>query len=106
MSRSSRYPEEIRQRAVRMVFEWREEHGDPRGGCAQVARQLGLNKETLRNWVNQAAVDEGQRPGRSSDDAAYIAQLERDNRELRRSNEILKAASAFFARELDPRPPR
>ncbi len=106
MPASSKYPEEIRHRAVRMVFEWRQERGDPRGGCAQVARQLGINKETLRNWVNHAAIDEGRSPGRSSDDAAYIAQLERDNRELKRSNEILRSAAAFFARELDPRPPR
>jgi transposase len=71
-----------------------------------VARQLGVHRETLRLWVRQAEVDGGQRPGTSSEDARRIAGLERENRELRRANEILKAASAYFARELDPRLPR
>jgi transposase len=71
-----------------------------------VARQLGVHRETLRLWVRQAEVDGGQRPGTSSEDARRIAELERENRELRRANEILKAASAYFARELDPRLPR
>jgi transposase len=65
-----------------------------------------VNRETLRNWVRQAEVDSGHRPGTSTEDAQRIADLERENRELRRANEILKAASAFFARELDPRLPR
>jgi transposase len=73
---------------------------------ARVAGQLGINKETLRNWVNQAGVDDGRRPGVTTHDQRRIAELEREVRELRRANEILKAASAFFARELDPRPPR
>jgi len=105
MGRPRKYPEEMRQRAVRMVLEWRREMGQPRGGVAHIAGQLGINKETLRNWVNQAEVDQGGRPGRSSDERAYVAQLERENRELRRANEILKSASAFFAAELD-RPQR
>jgi transposase len=71
-----------------------------------VARQLGIHRETLRLWVRQAQVDSGQRPGTSSEDARRIAELEREVRELRRANEILKAASAYFARELDPRLPR
>jgi len=71
-----------------------------------VADQLGVNRETLRTWVNQAEVDSGTRPGTSSADAQRIAELERENRELKRANEILRAASAFFARELDPRLPK
>ena len=65
-------------------------------------RQLGINTETLRNWVNKAEVDSGQRPGMTSEDKKRISELERENRELRRANEILKAASAYFARELTP----
>jgi len=105
MAAPRRYPDEIRQRAVRMVQEWRRERHVTSGGVNQVARQLGLNKETLRNWVRQAEVDSGQRPGTTTDDRARIAELEREVRELRRANEILKSASAFFAAELD-RPPR
>jgi transposase len=66
---------------------------------------LGINPETLRNWVTQAEIDEGHRPGTTTDDAARLAELERENRELRRANAILKSASAFFAAELD-RPQR
>ena len=73
---------------------------------ARVGERLGINPETLRNWVEKAEVDSGQRPGTTTDDRKRIAELERENRELRRANEILKAASAYFARELDPRFPR
>ena len=88
-----------------MVFQVRRESGQRQGAIAIVADKLGVNRETLRNWIRQAEVDDGQRPGMSTVDAQRIAELERENRELRRANEILKAASAF-ARELDPRPPR
>jgi transposase len=100
------HPAELRERAVRMVFEVRAETGNPRGSIARVAERLGVNKETLRNWVAQAEVDEGQRPGTTTEDRKRIAELEREVRELRRANEILKAASAYFARELDPQRPR
>jgi transposase len=91
-----------------MVLQIQRESGDrPRSGAiAGVAAKLGINRETLRNWVRQAEVDAGQRSGTSTEDAQRIAELERENRELRRANEILKAASAFFAKELDPRLPR
>ena len=89
-----------------MVFELRAESGNPRGSIARVGERLGLNPETLRNWVERAEIDGGQRPGTTTDDKKRIAELERENRELRRANEILKAASAYFARELDPRFPR
>jgi transposase len=101
-----KYPDEVRERAVRMVFQIREESGQQQGAVARVADRLGINRETLRNWVKQAEIDGGQRPGTSTADAQRIAELERENRELRRANEILKAASAFFARELDPRLPK
>lgn len=78
------------------------DRGDQRfGAITRIARQLGVGPESLRKWVRQAEVDRGQRPGTSSEDARRITELERDNRELRRANEILKSASAFFAAELD-----
>ena len=100
------HPDELRERAVKMVFEVRAETGNARGAIARVGKQLGINTETLRNWVNKAEVDSGQRPGTTTEDRKRIAELEREVRELRRANEILKAASAYFARELDPRYPR
>jgi len=106
MGRPRRYPDEFRERAVRLVREWREARGVTVGGFRPVAQQLGMSGETLRNWVNQADTDAGRRPGITSDDKTRILQLEREVRELKRANEILKTASAFFARELDPRPPR
>ena len=101
-----KYSEEIKDRAVRMVFQVRRESGQRQGAVAAVAAKLGVNRETLRNWIRQAEIDGGQRPGISTADAQRIAELEREVRELRRANDILKAASAFFARELDPRLPR
>jgi transposase len=89
-----------------MVFELRAETGNARGSIARVGQRLGINTETLRNWVNKAEVDSGERPGTATHDKKRIAELEREVRELRRANGILKAASAYFARELDPRNPR
>ena len=94
------HPAELRERAVQMVFELRAETGNARGSIARVGHRLGINTETLRNWVNKAEVDSGQRPGTTTEDKKRIAELEREIRELRRANEILKAASAYFAREL------
>jgi transposase len=101
-----RYPPELRERAVRMVFEEMEESGSRFGVIPRVARRLGIGVESVRLWVRQAEIDGGQRGGLSTAEKERVAELERENRELRRANEILKAASAFFARELDPRPPR
>jgi transposase len=101
-----RYPPELRERAVRMVLETIEQTGERFGVITRVARQLGIGSESLRGWVRQAEVDGGHRPGVTSEERRRIAELEREVRELRRANEILKAASAFFARELDPRPPK
>jgi transposase len=89
-----------------MVFELRAESGESRGSLARVGERLGINPETLRNWVERAEIDSGHRPGTTTDDKKRITELERENRELRRANESLKAASAYFARELDPRYPR
>jgi transposase len=85
-----------------MVLEIREQDGKGRGELARVGRQLGIHPEALRGWVRQAEIDGGTRPGMTSEDSRRIAELEREVRELRRANEILKAASAYFARELDP----
>jgi transposase len=101
-----RYPPELRERAVRMVQETIEQTGERFGAIIRVARQLGVGSESLRTWVRQAEVDGGRRPGVTSEERQRIAELEREVRELRRTNEILKAASAFFARELDPRLPK
>lgn len=104
MAPPRKYSSELRERGVRMVFELREQTGERTGTIGRVADQLGVHREALRTWVRQAEVDGGKRPGMSTSDAARIAELERENRELRRANEVLKA-SAFFARELDPKPP-
>jgi transposase len=106
MAAPRKYSEEIRDRAVRMVFQIRRESGQRQGAVAVVAAKLGVNRESLRNWVRQAEVDSGARAGTSTGDAQRIAELEREVRELRRANEILKAASAFFAQQIDPRLPR
>ncbi len=104
--RPQKYPDELRERAVRMVLEIRRETGERTGVVTRVARELGVGAESLRGWVNQAEVDSGRRAGTSSVDAQRIAELEREVRELRRANDILKAASIFFATELDGRPRR
>jgi transposase len=101
-----KYSDELRERAVRLVFQIRRETGRTQGVIPEVARKLGIGDQSLRTWVKQAEIDNNERPGTSTTDAQRIAELERENRELRRANDILKAASAFFARELDPRPPR
>jgi transposase len=103
---SRRYPPELKQRAVRMVTEVRADHESDWAAMAQVAELLGVGTaETVRKWCRQAEVDAGSRPGLTSEEAAEIKRLKRENAELRRANAILKAASTFFAAELD-RPPR
>src|SRR5256886_6605849 len=106
MAAQRKYPEELRERAVKMVLEVREREGKGHGEIARIARQLGIHPEALRTWIRQAEIDGGRRPGTTTDDKQRISELEREVRELRRANEILKAASAYFARELDPRLPR
>ncbi len=92
-----KYPDELRKPATRMAVEARRNPATRAGALARIGEQLGINPETLRNWVIQAAIDEGHRPGTTTDDATRLAELEREVRELRRANAILKAASAFFA---------
>ena len=104
--RSSNYPAELRERAVRMVAEVRPDYPSDWPAIVAVAAKLGIGTaETLRKWVRQAEVSAGQRPGVTSEESAEIKRLKRENAELRRANEILKAASVFFAAELD-RPQR
>jgi len=102
-----RYPPELKERAVRMAQERIAEQGGQRFGVVtKVANQLGIGAESLRSWLKQADIDGGKRAGTTSGDAKRISELEKEVRELRRSNEILKAASTFFATELDGRPKR
>jgi transposase len=99
--RNQHYPPELRERAVRMVFEVTPNYDSQWAAINAVAQKLGVGTaETVRKWVRQAEVDAGQRPGTTSDESAELKRLRRENAELRRANEILKAASAFFAAEL------
>ena len=102
-----KYPPELRERSVRLVLEARQE--DPElslnAAVVRIGERVGINKDTLRGWCKQAEIDAGRRPGTTTDERARIKQLEQEVRELKRANEILLAASSFFARELDPRLP-
>jgi transposase len=91
---------------VRLVLEHQAEYASQWAAMESIAAKCGMTPETLRKWVRRAEVDAGARPGLTSDERNRLRELERENRELRRANEILKTAAAFFARELDPRPPR
>jgi len=106
MTRTGRYPSEVRERAVRVVTEHRDQYTSEWAAITSIATKCGMTPETLRKWIRRAQVDSGSRQGVTSDERERLRELERENRELRRANEILKAASAFFARELDPRLPR
>ena len=104
MGTSNRYSPEVRERAVRRVREHQAEHTSQWAAIRSVAEKLGCTTETLRRWVRQAERDAGHRPGLTTDERARLKQLERENFELRRANEILRKASAFFAQaELDRR---
>ena len=99
---NKRYPAELRERAVRMYGEIRPDQDTDWAAMGRVAELLGISTaETVRKWVRQAEVDQGARPGTTSEESAEIKRLKRENAELRRANAILKAASAFFAAELD-----
>ncbi len=106
MTRPGRYPVEMRERAVRLVREHEDEYPSQWAAITSIASKCGMTPETLRKWVRGAEVDSGERPGLTTEERQRLQALERENRELRRANEILRAASAFFARELDPRLPR
>ena len=107
MARPSKYPTELRERAVRLVIEVRGDHPSESAAIKSGAAKLGITSpEQLRKWLRQAEIDGGARQGKTTDDIAEIKKLKKENAELRRANEILKAASAFFAAELDRPSPR
>ncbi len=107
MARPSRYSPEVRERAVRMLLEHQEEYDSQWAAMGSIASKIGCTAETLRKWVRQTERDEGRRPGLTTDEKKRLKELERENRELRRANEILRLASAYFAHaELDRRPKR
>jgi transposase len=104
MAAPRKYPDELRERAIRLAVDLRRNPATRLGALRRVGEQLGIKAETLRNWVQLAEIDEGLQPGVTTEDARRIAEFERENRELRRANEILRTASAFFASaELDRR---
>ncbi len=105
MARASRYSPEVRERSVRMVLEHQGEHASQWAAIGSIAAKIGCTAETLRKWVRQTERDQGQRPGLTTEERERLKQVERENRELRRANEILRKASAYFAQaELDRRP--
>jgi len=105
MGKNKKYPQEVRERAVRMVLDQQGQYASQWEAMRSISSKIGCTAETLRLWVRQAEVDTGRRGGLSTDEKARMKELERENRELRRANEILKKASAYFAQaELDRRP--
>ncbi len=100
---SKRYPPELKERAVRMVGELRLSDPADQGVISRVARQLGVGTESLRQWVKQAEVDTGHRPGLTTAENDELKELRKENKELRRANDILQAAASFFGAELDRR---
>lgn len=105
MARPRKYSPEVRERAVRMVREHGPEHSSQWAAITSIASKFGCTAETLRNWVRQAERDSGQRGGLTTDERQRFKELERENRELKRANEILQTASAYFAKAaLDRRP--
>jgi transposase len=105
MNKQTRYSPEVRERAVRLVFEHQGEHESQWAAIISIAGKIGCSAETLRKWVRRTEVDDGKRVGISSGERERVKELERENRELKRANEILRKAAAFFAQaELDRRP--
>jgi transposase len=105
MKKSTQYSPEVRERAVRMVFDHAEEYDSQWAAIQSIAQKIGCSGETLRSWVRRVERDTGKRSGMTTDERARLKELERENRELRRANEILRKASAYFAQaELDRRP--
>jgi transposase len=105
MTKVKKYSLEVRERAVRLVFEHQEEYASQWAAISSISQKIGCTPETLRSWVRRAERDTGRRPGLTTDERARLKDLERENRELKRANEILRKASAYFAAaELDRRP--
>ena len=104
MGAARKYPDELRDRAVRLVLDLvKDQDASVTAACRKVGGELGIKADTLRGWAKQAQIDRGMRPGTTSADAVRIRALEKENAELRRVNAILRTASAFFAAELDHR---
>lgn len=101
MSKKPPYPPEVRERTTRLVFEHQDQYPSQWAAITSIASKAGMTAETLRSWVRQAERDNGGRPGLTTDEKAKLKDLEREVKELRRANEILKAASVFFGAELD-----
>jgi transposase len=102
MGRQSKYSQEVRERAVRLVLENESEHGSRWASICSIAAKIGCTPESLRKWVNQTEINAGKRAGQTTSDKERILELERECRELRRANEIIRKAAAFFAQaELD-----
>ena len=99
----TRYPSELKERAVRMVLDLQRADPQDKNVISRVARQLGVGSESLRTWVKQAQIDAGKRPGLTTEEQAELTKLRKENRELRRANDILQAAAVFFGAELDRR---
>ena len=97
MAAPRQYPDELRERATRMAVDARQDRATRAGAYRRVDEQLGIHPETLRTWVKQAEIDQGYRPGTTSSDSERLVELEKEVRELRRANSILRSASAFFA---------
>ena len=105
MTQRTRFSQEVRERAIRMVFEHESQYASQWEAIRSIAAKIGCSGESLRKWIRQAEIDSGRRGGLTSDERARMKDLERENRELRRANEILRKASAYFAQaELDRRP--
>ena len=100
---SKRYPPELKERATRMVLDLRREDPNDQGVITRVARQLGVGTESLRSWVKQAEIDDGVRGGLTTEEHKELLELRKENRDLKRSNDILQAAAIFFGAELDRR---
>ena len=103
MTATKRYSPEVRERAVRLVFEHQHEHASQWATIVSISSKFGMTPQTLCSWVRQAERDTGRRSGLTSEERVRLKELERENRELRRANEILRSASSFFAAELDGR---
>ena len=102
----TRYPSELKERAVRMVLDLQRADPQDKNVISRVARQLGVGGESLRTWVKRAEIEEGRRPGLTEAERTELRDLRKENRELRRANDILQAAASFFGAELDRRPKR